>query len=84
MKGTNRDVSQDGCCKSFSLSSVDEELCTRSCVSLSGCAVVSVLALGSSCTDLLSSSTLFLVLSACSKVSWFLTLLSICVPSSFV
>ncbi len=74
--GTNRDVSQDGSCKSFSLSSVDEELCARSCVSLSGCAVVSVFAFGLGCADLLSSSTLFLVLSACSEVSWFLTLLS--------
>ena len=65
-------MSQDGNCKSSVkalLSSVDEELCVESCVSLSGCADVSVLALGSVCDNLLRSSTLFLVLSACSNVS---------------
>ena len=80
-------LSQDGSCKSSSkalLSSVDEELCVGSCVSLSGCVDVLVLAWGSVRAELLSSSTLFLVLSACSNVSWFLTLLRIRFPSSFV
>jgi hypothetical protein len=68
----------------FVLSSVDEEVSIESCVFLFGCTVVLVCVLRCVCANLLSSSTLFLVLSACSKVSWFLTLLSICVPSSFV
>ncbi len=65
-------------------SCADEEVELERCGFLSECVCVSVLASGLALTELLSSSTLFLVLSDCSSVSWFLTLLSIRFPSSFV
>ncbi len=73
-------MSQDGSFKSSVRafpSSADEEVGFVSCVFLSGCVSVSVIALGLALSEPLSSSTLFLVLSACSNVSWFLTRLSI-------
>jgi hypothetical protein len=80
-------VSQDGSSKSSVRvfpSSADEEVGLESCVFLSGCVSVSVLALGWALPELLSSSTLFFVLSAHSNVIWFLNRLSIRIPSSFV
>ena len=78
-------MSQDGNSKSsvrvFS-SCVDEEMELERCRFVS--VWVSVLDSGLDLAELLSSSTLFLVLSACSSASWFLTLLSIRFPSSFV
>ncbi len=81
-------MSQDGNSKSsvrvFS-SCADEEVELERRGFLSVCECISVLASGLALiTELLSSSTLFLVLSACSSVSWFLTRLSIRFPSSFV
>ena len=78
-------MSQDGNSKSsvrvFS-SCVDEEVELERCRFVS--VWVSVLDSGLALAELFSSSILFLVLSACSSVSWFLVLLSIRFPSSFV
>ena len=69
------DVCQDGNSKSlvriFS-SCADEEVELERCGFPSVCVCVSVLALGLAFLELLSSSILFLVLSVCSNVSWFL------------